>query len=42
MTAIHHEIHTLDTHLLVYNPEGTPYNGPYREAPPETGTFFRL
>ena len=42
MTAIHHEIHTLDTHLLFYNPEGTPYNGPYREAPPETGTFFRL
>ena len=21
---------------------GTPYNGPYREAPPERGTFFRL
>ena len=22
--------------------EGTPYNGPYGEAPPESGTFFRL
>ena len=22
--------------------EGTPYNGPYGEAPPERGTFFRL
>ena len=21
---------------------GTPYNGPYREAPPERATFFRL
>ena len=21
---------------------GTPYNGLYREAPPESGTFFRL
>ena len=22
--------------------QGTPYNGLYREAPPEKGTFFRL
>ena len=21
---------------------GTPYSGPYREAPPRRGTFFRL
>ena len=24
------------------NPGGTPYNGLYREAPPERGTFFRF
>ena len=23
-------------------PGGTPYNGPYGEAPPKRGTFFRL
>ena len=23
-------------------PRGTPYNGPYGEAPPERGTFLRL
>ena len=26
----------------LYTPGGTPYNGLYREAPPERGTFFRL
>ena len=28
--------------LYVLGEGGTPYNGLYREAPPERGTFFRL
>ena len=31
-----------DTASLPRGGGGTPYNGLYREAPPERGTFFRL
>ena len=36
--------HVTELHEIVCSPGGggTPYTGPYGEAPPERGTFFRL